>query len=120
MSRPKRDWPRAIRALRKLLDHPEQTELAFEVIEALDSDRHERALARMLAEPSGRRILAERPSLQAALCDRGALAGLPDGSFGRAYLEHLDRYGLDPTKLVELGNETHSNQTADPDVRWTL
>jgi ubiquinone biosynthesis protein COQ4 len=38
---------------------------------------------------------------------------------GRAYLAHIERHGLDPTKLVELGR-THgpSAQLRDPDLRW--
>ena len=36
----------------------------------------------------------------AALCDRAALERLPDGSFGRVVLDHYDRDGLEPAKLV--------------------
>lgn len=116
-SRTKRDWPRAVRALRELLRHPGRTHLAFEVTLALDPDVHERALAQLLAHPEGRRIYAERPSLQAVLCNREALERMPEGSFGRAYLGHLDRHGIDPGKLVALGRETRVT-TPDPDVQW--
>ncbi len=115
--RPKREWRRAVRALRELLQYPDRTHLAFEVVEALDPDVHERALAQLLAHPEGRRIYAERPSLRAVLCNPEALEQMPDGSFGRAYLEHIERHGLDPGKLVELGRETKVT-AADPDVRW--
>jgi ubiquinone biosynthesis protein COQ4 len=116
-SRAKRDWRRAVRALRELLEYPDRTWLAFEIVEALDPDHHERALAQLLAHPEGRRIYAERPSLQAVLSDREALKQMPEGSLGRAYLEHIERYGLDAGKLVELGRETVI-APADPDVRW--
>lgn len=116
-SRPKRDWRRAVRALRELLNFPDRTYLAFDVIRSLDPDVHQRTLARLLAHPEGRRVYAERPSLQSALSDREGLQRLPEGSFGRAYLEHLDRHGLDPGKLVELGSETKVN-SGDPDLRW--
>ena len=112
-----REWRRAIRALRELLEYPDRTYLAIDVVEALEPRWHERALAQLLAHPEGRRIYAERPSLQAILSDREAVAQLPAGSLGRAYLEHIDRHGLDPGKLVELGRRTRA-ATVDPDVRW--
>jgi ubiquinone biosynthesis protein COQ4 len=96
-------WRRALRALRTLLDDPDATENAFDVIAALEPDQLERGLATMLAHPEGRRLFVERPQLLPRLCDREALAALPDGSLGRAYLAHLERFGLDPAKLVVLG-----------------
>lgn len=117
-SRQRRSWRRAVRALRELVRDPERTGLAFEVTRALQPDLHEQALARLLAHPEGRRVYAERPSLQAILCDRQALQRMPEGSFGRVYLEHLDRYGLDPGKLVELEREAGSPTHDDPDLRW--
>jgi len=117
-ARPKREWRRAIRALRQLLRDPERTGLASEIFEALDSDVHERSLKSMLAHPEGRRVYFERPSLQAALRDRDALEQMPDGSFGRAYLEHMDRHGLDPMKVVELAREARGIVQDDADVHW--
>lgn len=116
--RPERHWRRALRALRGLLDDPARTELAFEVARALDPEMHERALRRMLDQPEGRRVFAERPRLGDLLSDRAGLEALPDDSFGRAYLAHLDRHGLDPAKLVELGRARPASDSADPDVHW--
>ncbi|MGI9431707.1 MAG: Coq4 family protein, partial [Myxococcota bacterium] len=45
---------------------------------------HERRLA-MREHPDGRRLLAERPDLCAALNDMPGLAALPEGSLGRAF-----------------------------------
>lgn len=112
-------WRRAVRALRELLEYPDRTHLAFEVALALDPDMHERALRHMLTHPEGRLVFKERPSLRDALCDREALAGMPASSFGRAYLEHIERHGLDPAKLVDLGSGFATDfERADPDVRW--
>jgi len=111
-------WRRAIRALRGLLREPEHTELAFQITEALDGNVAEKGLLRMLAHPEGRRLYEERPSLLDALADREALARLPDGSFGRAYLAHVERYHLDTTKLVELGREIHGSGNHEPALRW--
>ena len=100
--RPRRhrpEWRRAFTALRQLLDDAERTHLAFEITLALDGGTAASSLERMLAHREGRRLLREQPSLLGAL-DREALEALPDGSFGRAYLEHIDRFGLEPGKLI--------------------
>jgi len=113
------EWRRALRALRELLEFPDRTYLAFEVALALDPDMHERALQRMLAHPEGRLLFKRRPSLRDVLCDRAALAAMPAESFGRAYLEHVDRHGLDPAKLVELGTGYATDlERSDPDIHW--
>jgi ubiquinone biosynthesis protein COQ4 len=112
-------WLRALRALRRLLRDPDRTENAFEVIAALDPDLMERGLAVMLSHSQGRRLFLERPCLLDRLRDREALAGFPEGSLGRAYLAHIDRYGLDPGKLVALGRSYQGEiRAADEGVRW--
>jgi ubiquinone biosynthesis protein Coq4 len=47
-------------------------------------------LERMREHPDGRRVLADRPHLGAALTDMEALARLPVGSFGRAFRDYMD------------------------------
>jgi len=117
--RPRRSWRRAFRALRELLSHPDRTHLAFDINLALDPEMAERGLLRMLEHPEGRRVFDARPSLQEHLCDRDALAALPEGSFGRAYRVHLERHSLDPAKLVELGRESDRRRPpTDPAVMW--
>ena len=111
-------WGRALRALRALLREPERTEQAFEVMAALDPDLMERGLAAMLSHPEGRRLFVERPCLLERLSDRETLARLPEGSFGRAYLAHIERHGLDPGKLVELGRDTPEIRAEDEGARW--
>lgn len=96
------DWRRGIRALRELLADPDQTEKAFEVFLALDGDQEERGFQRFRVHPTGRRLLQERPDLLAMLADREGLRGMAAGSFGRAYLDYLERTGLDPAGLVQL------------------
>jgi len=115
------DWRGAMPALRRLLDEPDATENAFAVLRALDPDSGERNLRKMLSHAEGRRLFDERPSLLAALTDRAQLARLPDGSFGRGYLEHIERYGLDPDKLVCMqrdGDACYADR--DPGLRWYL
>jgi ubiquinone biosynthesis protein COQ4 len=112
-------WRRAWRALRTLLDDPDATKNAFEVIAALEPDQLERGLASLLAHPEGRRLFLERPQLLPLLCDREALAALPEGSLGRAYLAHLDRFSLDPAKLVTLHRSyAREMETEGEAERW--
>jgi ubiquinone biosynthesis protein COQ4 len=99
------EWWRAVRAVRALLAHPEQTEKAFEVFLALQGDQEEVVFQRLVAEPPGARLAARRPSLLDRLSDRAGLDALPAGSFGRAYAAYLDRTGFHPDGLVKLKAE---------------
>ena len=115
----KTDWPRAYRALRRLLAEPDETQNALEVFYALDPDNHERGMKRMLRSEEGRRVFARRPVLLEWLGNRERLEAMPEGSLGRAYLAHIDRYGLDPAKLVELRRATDPRlATLGPESRW--
>jgi len=51
---------------------------------------------RMLASDEGRRILKERPRINSSTVDMNALAQLPEGTFGRAYINWLERCGVTP------------------------
>lgn len=98
-------WSRfelAARSLRELIRDPESTEKAFDVLFAIGRGDFERQFRRFASDPEGARLLAERPSLAVALRDRAALAHLPQGSLGRAYLEYLDRNGFQAEGLVNV------------------
>ena len=56
---------------------------------------------RFRAHPDGQRLLRERPDLPAVLADRDALGRMPDGSFGRAYLDFTGRYRFDAAAFEE-------------------
>jgi ubiquinone biosynthesis protein COQ4 len=96
------EWRRGLTALRELLAEPERTDKAFEVFQFLDGDGEERTFQRFLASPDGPRLAATRPSLLAFLTNCEALGHLPEGSFGRAYLDHVVRTGLDAAGLLNL------------------
>jgi ubiquinone biosynthesis protein COQ4 len=50
----------------------------------------------MLASPTGRRILRERPRINSTTLSQEHLASLPENSVGRAYLDWLRREGVSP------------------------
>lgn len=85
---------RAFRAARALFADPDDLPQVFTIIEALSGDTLERIARRMQASPTGRQLLADRPDLVARLADRDALARLPEGSLGRAYLDFVEREGI--------------------------
>lgn len=101
-------WRRALAELRALLANPQETERAVSLMYALGTREFERSFQRFVASAEGRALLAERPSLLAALSDREALARLPEGSFGRAYLDYLDRNGFAPSGLLDVQNRVQA------------
>jgi len=105
-------WRRAGRALRRLVADSSRTEEVFDLIEALSGPGRDRALQRFAADPHGRRLLEERPSLLEALQDRERLAALPEESLGRAYLGFMDEAGLDAGGLVEASRRPGDRPTA--------
>ena len=50
----------------------------------------------MLADPTGRRILRDRPRITSKSLNLEYLRSLPDNSVGRAYVTWLDREGVSP------------------------
>ena len=109
-------WRRALRELRALLETPDATEHAIDFMYALGSGAFERNFQRLAETARGRALLADRPSLLAALSDRGALARMPDGSLGRAYLEYLERNGFEPAGLLQLEHRVQARWERDDGV----
>jgi len=115
------EWRAAWRALRQLIADPTRTELVFEFIGALGGPDGEPWFQRCLRDPAGRRLLMTGSDLGTMLCDRDLLARMPEGSLGRAYLAHLDRFGLDPNGVIEAQRRAAAERglTADdPARRW--
>jgi ubiquinone biosynthesis protein COQ4 len=109
-------WRTALRKLKQLLADPDDTAKAVELFHALGRNQFERAFQRLRADPCGRRLLAARPELLAALGDRAALERLPEGSFGRAYLEYLDDNGFAPGALVALNRDVEARLDAEEGI----
>lgn len=116
------DWPRALRALRRLVADSQRTEEVFELIDAMAGPSDLRRFEAFRSDPEGQALLERKPCLLAALSDRGALRRLPEGSFGRAYADFMDGADLSADGLVEasdLGNEKKAAaQVGDPDLDW--
>jgi ubiquinone biosynthesis protein COQ4 len=84
------------RALFRLMRDPSQLERVFEIGIALNAGRLPEIIARVEAEPEGRRILQLRPSIDSRHVDFDALEKLPDGTLGREYVRFLRDNGIHP------------------------
>jgi len=82
---------RALRAARLLASDPDDLPQVFTIIESLSAHTLDRIARRMRASETGRRLLEKRPDIVDLLADRAALARLPEGSLGRAYLAFVER-----------------------------
>jgi ubiquinone biosynthesis protein COQ4 len=91
----------ALRAFRRLGQNPEDTTQIFAIFRALRGGSGVKAFKRFAGSPVGAGILRRRPSLLASLSDRAALAQLPGGSLGRAYLAFMEEENLTADGLVE-------------------
>jgi len=112
---------RALRLVRSLMDDPEQTELVFELVDAVGGRGDEPLFQSFAASEAGRTLLAERADLVTALADRAALQRLPDGSFGRAYLEFANARDFAADGLQQVSDRTaigELNAQLDPERRW--
>jgi ubiquinone biosynthesis protein COQ4 len=96
-------WARLLRNLKALHDGDPAKILdaAYAVGDAIGGLSEERQLRRILATPEGQELWARGSSLTDALADHDALARLPDGSLGRAFLVFCQRHGLNSRALVE-------------------
>jgi len=82
---------RAWRAARVVAEHPENLAQVFTIIESLSFDTMHRLHRRLAHSERGRMLLGQRPNIVDRLTDREALARLPEGSLGRAYLTFVER-----------------------------
>ena len=95
----------ALRAMRALIRNPDDTAQVFLVVRALAGRGFERLFRRVMADPTGARILEEGRSMIPVLDDRATLRALPEGSLGREYArfmdaEHISAGGLEDASLV--------------------
>ncbi len=92
---------------------------AYSTGDSIGGMSEERLVRRFLASSDGQRLLSERPSLTEALADHEALAALPEGSLGSAYLAFSRRQGLDPRALISSQHEMSRDYAhLDPVRQW--
>lgn len=105
----------ALKAIRRLINDPEDTAQVFTIVRALAGASIERGYRRFVKLPVGRRVIDEQRELLDALRDRQVLAELPTGSLGRAYLNFVESENLSADGLVE-ASESDQERWLDPDM----
>lgn len=91
----RRNWTRAAACSPALIAPSRYVAELMEFTLALAGPAMQQHYDAFRADPGGAALLAERPSLRDHLSDREALAAMPAGSFGRAYLDFTGRYRFD-------------------------
>ena len=109
---------RALRALRTLLNDPDDLPQVFTIIESLSFDTLQRIGDRMAKDPVARATFDARPDIVEKLADREALARLPEGSFGRAYLSFVDREGISADGILAASKAGMKDDTLPAPLDW--
>ncbi len=113
-------WRRAwaqVQAIRN--NTADAVDSAYALADSLGGMCDERLFRKFKADPAGRRLLAERPSLPDILADHDSLARLPEGSFGRAYLAQCQRININAAGLIESQhNMSRDFGRLDPARQW--
>jgi ubiquinone biosynthesis protein COQ4 len=91
---------RALRVLARSQGKDLRAGVAF--LRATEGNALRRAFDRFRASPEGRDVLDRRVELAAALLDRDALAAMPHGSLGRAFLDYLKREHIVLASVIRL------------------
>jgi ubiquinone biosynthesis protein COQ4 len=107
----------AWRAIRVLLQNPDDTGQVFRIIDALSGNSGERIFQRFRRDPVGARILRERRALLDTLSDRAALEALPVGTLGRTYADFVNREQITADGLVEASMEEPNRPDNGPERR---
>ena len=107
---------RAFQAARLLASDPDDLPQVFTIIESLSADTLQRIASRMQRSEGGRRLLDERPDIVDVLADRAALAKLPEGSLGRAYLAFVEREKISAAGIRDAASKgmSHSDELPAP------
>lgn len=101
----RKDWIRALRAVRILLADPSDTVQVFRIMAALNSGTSVRNYHRLLQTPEGGRIAYNRVELVERLTDPAFLAQFAPGTVGAAYRAFLERTGFSADGLADVSKE---------------
>jgi len=108
----------ALRAVGRLFADPQDTRQVFVILNALRGRSGQRMLRRFAASATGATVLTDHRRLIDRLEDHAALAALPPGSLGRAYLAFMQAENLSAAGLVEPSMTAEAQaQALAPDAR---
>ncbi len=119
-ARPRRQWGRALSALRKLLRDNDDTVQVFEIMRALNRGSAREGYLKLIAGPTGARLAYEHVEFAARLMDDAWLDTFAEGTVGAIYREFVRREQLSADGLVEVsaaGIDPQLLNVSDP-VAW--
>ncbi|MEM1133355.1 MAG: Coq4 family protein [Pseudomonadota bacterium] len=110
---------KALHHFRKLIADKEDTEQVFHITNNLRSQRYFDDAMRFLESDFGKELRARDENLVAILDDHESLKAMPAGSFGRAYVEFMERENISAQGLVEENAKFASKIPSYPDqLEW--
>lgn len=104
----------ALKAVRNVLNDPEQTSQVFRVLQALSGPSLTRNFNRFCGTDTGNRVLTERIDLVAKLNDPGYLSSLPERSLGHTYHRFINREQISAGGLEEASAEANAEDGYSP------
>lgn len=112
------DLHKAVRALVQLLRNPDDLPQVFVIIDSLSRPSQMRLHKRLSRSAVGRTLLRERPHLGALLADRAALAAMPEGSLGRAYLAFVEQEAISAEGIVAASQSAGFQERAEAEIDY--
>lgn len=106
----------ALKAVRNVLNDPEQTSQVFRVLQALSGPSLSRNFNRFCGTETGNRVLTNSVDLVAKLDDSGYLASLPENSLGHTYHRFISREQISAGGLEEASAEANAADGYSPGV----
>lgn len=117
---PPMEFRTAWRALRALIQDPEDTVQVFRIMKALTGKSIWKQYVKFQSSATGQQILSEQRELLTTLADREALKKLPDGTLGKTYINFMEREGITAEGLVEASEESYTEFTDKDFERYVM
>jgi ubiquinone biosynthesis protein COQ4 len=118
ISRPRRNWGKALRALRRLLSDKDDTGQVFEIMRALNGGTDVENYKRLIGTVSGGRLAYERIELAPRLMDSAWLDSFAPGTVGAAYRDFIRSENLSAEGLVEISRQRAKHVDVPHPYAW--
>lgn len=115
---PRRDWPAAFSALRRLLSDANDTAQVFRIMRALNAGTAKTGYERLLLTQEGGRIAYRRVELSERLSDPVFTGGFSGGSVGAAYAAFLRDTGYSAKGLAAVSRSDDARRDAEHPYAW--
>jgi len=114
----RKDWPAALRSVRRLLADANDTAEVFRIMRALNTSSNRAGYERLLSTPEGGRIAYQRVELAERLTDPAYLRRFPSRSLGDAYRQFLERTGYTADGLAQVSRSDDLVLDAEHPHAW--